>query len=82
MSSSPRRTQRRTSRQDRDLLKRVRNLEKENKILKKTQDENYSVLLKAGNDIDETNYKISILYRALKKTTTLELPGVADDDFR
>lgn len=72
---------RRTSRGGGDLLKRVKKLEKENKNLKKEQDENYSVLLKTMNDLDETNHKITILYRALKKSTTFELPG-DDADFR
>lgn len=80
-SSRQRRTQRGTSRGGGDLLKRVKKLEKENKNLKKEQEENYSVLLKTMNDLDETNHKITILYRALKKSTTFELPG-DDADFR
>ena len=73
MSSSPRRTQRRTSRQDKDLIERVKILERENKKLKKQQEKTHKWLIDTMNDVDETNKKISSLFKALKKTTRLEM---------
>lgn len=78
MSSSPRRTQRRTSRQDRDLIERVKRVERENKKLKKQQEKTHKWLIDAMNDIDETNKKISTIFKALKSTTNLEM----QEDFR
>ena len=73
MSSSPRRTQRRTSGQDRDLIERVKILERENKKLKKQQEKTHKWLIDTMNDVDETNKKITTLFKALKKTTRLEM---------
>ena len=78
MSSSPRRTRRVTSRQRQDLIDRVSRLERENKKLKKQQEKTHKWLVDAMNDIDETNKKISTLFKALKATTTLEM----QEDFR
>ena len=78
MSSSPRRTRRETSRQRQDLIERVSRLERENKKLKKQQEKTHKWLVDAMNDIDETNKKISTLFKALKTTTTLEMK----EDFR
>ena len=85
MSSSPRRTPRRTQiRTQRrtpgprvlDLIERVSRLE--NKKLKKHFEKTHKWLVDAMNDIDETNKKISTLFKAAKATTTLEML----EDFR
>lgn len=87
MSSSPRRTPRRTQRRTQrrtpgprvlDLIERVSRLERENKKLKKQQEKTHKWLVDAMNDIDETNKKISTLFKAAKATTTLEML----EDFR